>query len=132
MPCLQHIPACPSLYASCALNSTTYARERFPDASPFRFLVDALPRESIEITIFFVEQQDAGLDTRILWYEPGCSDIYVYKSEGADLFAEAKDSNTISRKETVYEGGDHLNEIFTDIQAEVDIAVDVIVQQKAK
>ena len=83
--------------------------------------------KKIEITFFFVTQRDAGLDTRILWYEPGCSDVYTYKSEGYNLFEEAEETNTISRSETVFEGGDHLVEIFSDMQATVDIAVDVAV-----
>jgi hypothetical protein len=127
MPCLQNIPACAGLFATCELNSTTYAQQRFPDDSPFRFLVAALPREKIEVVMFFVGQSDVGLDTRILWYEPGCSDVYTYKSDGENLFAEAEETGAISRKETVFEGGDHLVEIFSDMQALVDITVNVTV-----
>jgi hypothetical protein len=129
VPCVQNIPACAGLFATCELNSTVYAQQRFPDDSPFRFLVSALPREKIEVVLFFVGQHDAGLDTRILWYEPGCSDVYTYKSDGENLFAEAEETGSISRKETVYEGGDHLVEIFSDMQALVDITVLVTVPE---
>ncbi|MBI5509550.1 MAG: hypothetical protein HY903_12430 [Deltaproteobacteria bacterium] len=132
VPCDQNIPSCPGLFATCSLNSTTYARLTFPQGSPFRFLVAALPQESIELTLFFVTQQDVGLDTRILWYEPGCADVFTYESEGADLFAEAEETNTISRKQTVYSGGDHLIEVFTDMQAEVDIGVEVLVPLRSQ
>ncbi len=123
VPCVQHIPACPSLFAVCELNETTYAHVRFPADSPFRFMVAARPEEKIEITMFFVTQADAGLDTRILWYEPGCSDVYQYESGGRNLFEEAEETNTIVREETVFDGGDHLIEIFTDLQAETLVAV---------
>ncbi len=125
VPCVQHIPACPSLYASCELNETTFARVRFPSDSPFRFMVAARPEEIIVVTMFFVTQADAGLDTRILWYEPGCSDVYQYKSDGRNLFEEAEENNTIVREKTVFDGGDHLVEIFTDLQAETLIGVKV-------
>jgi hypothetical protein len=104
VPCDQNIPACPGEFALCALNSTTYARQTFPDASPFRFLVAALPQEYIEVTFYFVTQEDVGLRTNIYWNEPGCFDSYVYKSQGEDLFKEGEDTNTITRKEAVYEG----------------------------
>lgn len=130
VPCVQHIPACPSLYAACELNDTTYAQVRFPGDSPFRFVVGARPEEEIAVTLFFVAQADAGLDTRILWYEPGCSDVYVYESEGRNLLEEAEETNSITRSQIVYDGGDHLIEIFTDLQAETVITVQVSVPDR--
>jgi len=124
-PCLQNIPVCPDFFARCELNETTYAQMRFPDDSPFHFLVSALPEEEIEVTLYFVTQNDVGLSTNILWYEPGCSDVYKWKSEGLDIFAEAEDSNTFVRKERVYEGGDHPIEIDSDMRAIVDVTVKV-------
>ena len=132
VPCDQNIPACPGEFALCTLNSTTYARQTFPDASPFRFLVSALPREYIEITLYFVTQQDVGLRTNIYWNEPGCFFSSSYKSQGADLFQEAEETNTITRKEPVDEGGEHLIVIDTDMRAEVIVAIDVTVPQRAK
>jgi len=125
MPCDQNIPACAGLFAACTLNSTTYAQIMLPDASPFRFLAAALPNEDIELTFFFVTEEDVGLNTEIDWNEPGCSDMQSYESHGDDLFNEAKDTNTITRKKAVFEGGDHLIEVFTDMRAVVDITVDV-------
>lgn len=130
VPCDQNIPVCPGLFAACKLGSTGYTKQAFPAASPFRFLVEALPRETIEVSMYFSEQQDVGLDTRIMWYEPGCSDVYIYKSEGEDLFVEAKDTGYTSRREMVYEGGEHLVEIFTDMQALVVVKTDVYVAER--
>jgi hypothetical protein len=124
-PCLQNLPACPGLFASCELNSTTYAQYPFPGT--FRFFVETLPNEKIEITFFFVTQSDAGLDTRIYWYEPGCSDVHTYKSEGENLFLEAEETGTVTRSERVFEGGKHLIEIASDMQAVVDVAVRVTI-----
>ncbi len=124
-PCGQHIAACPGQFAACLLNSTKYTRQRFPDASPFMFLVSAFPGDTVEVSMFFTDQNDVGLDTQIWWYEPGCSDRYVYRSHGDDIFADAGESNIFSRKAVVYEGGDHLVEILSDMQAEVLITVDV-------
>jgi hypothetical protein len=126
-PCVQHIPACASLYAACELNDTTYAQVDFPADSPFRFVVAARPEEQIAVTLFFVAPADAGLDTRILWYEPGCSDVYSYESEGRNLVEEAEETGTVTREQVVYDGGDHLIEIFTDLQSETVVTVEVSV-----
>lgn len=128
--CLQNIPACPGLFASCQLDGASYTQKRLPDDTPFRFLVAALPNERIEILMFFVSQSDSGLDTRIMWYEPGCSDVVIYKSEGANLFKDFEDTGIFSHTETVYDGGDHLIEIFSDMQAVVDITAVVSVPER--
>src|SRR5438093_12573802 len=78
-PCVQHSAACPGQFPACSLNRTTYARRRFPDDSPFLFFVNAFAGDTIQVTFFFSQEVDAGLDTEIWWYEPGCSDRYVYK-----------------------------------------------------
>lgn len=122
--CLQTIPACPGQYAACVLDSSRYAERRFPGA--FSFLVDAPPEAEIEIAMFLRDQRDAGFDTRIFWNEPGCSDVHVFESEGRDLFTEAEDTGIIFKKETVYEGGEHLIEIISDMQANVLVSVDVV------
>jgi hypothetical protein len=128
VPCLQNIPVCPDFFARCEMNSTTYAQVRFPDDSPFAFLVSALPREKIEVSLYWVTQNDAGLDTRILWYEPGCSDVYKYTSDGLNLFEDTEHTNDIfTVDETVFEGGDHPIEINSDMRGIVDIAVRVLV-----
>ncbi|MBI3180445.1 MAG: hypothetical protein HYZ27_12335 [Deltaproteobacteria bacterium] len=129
-PCGQHIAACPGQFALCILNSTKYTRQRFPDASPFLFLVSAFQGDTIEVSMFFTDQNDAGLDTQIWWYELGCYDYEVYRSNGADIFEEAGTTNIFSRKAQVYDNdqGDHLIEIQSDMQAEVLITVDVHVQ----
>ena len=75
--------------------------------------------------MFFLSTADAGLDTRILWYEPGCSDVYEYVSDGDNLLGEAEETNTVMRDKKVLDPGDHLIEIFTDHQAETLIAVEV-------
>jgi hypothetical protein len=130
VPCEQNIPACPNEFALCTLNSTTYTQQTLPDASPFNFLVSALPGEYIEVTLFFVTEEDVGLRTNIYWNEPGCFDGPVYRSQGEDLFKEAEDTDTITRKKQIAYGGDHMIVIDSDMRAVVDIAVDVTVPQR--
>jgi hypothetical protein len=127
LACLRNISVCPDFFARCEMNSTTYAQVRFPDESPFVFLVSALPEEKIEIEMYWVTPYDAGLDTRIYWYEPGCEDVYEFKSEGRNLFQESEDTNIFTVAKRVFEGGDHPIEINTDMRAVVDIAVRTIV-----
>jgi hypothetical protein len=122
--CVQVIPACPGQYAACALDDSRYAEVTFPGA--FSFIVDADPESQIEVQIFLREQRDAGFETLIYWNEPGCSDVYLYESQGRDLFAEAEDTSVIAKKQRIFEGGEHLIEIISDMQALTLVSVDVI------
>jgi hypothetical protein len=122
-PCIQVLPACPSLVAACVLDETRYTRRSFP--GDFRFLVRADPEAKIEVLIFLAEQRDAGMATLIDWNEPGCADVYRYDSEGRNLFQEVEDTHLITKKQSVYEGGEHLIQIISDMQAKVDISVQV-------
>lgn len=124
-PCIQSIPACASLYAKCILDAERYTRQRFPQASPFRFLVEAPAQARIAVSLFFAEQQSAGSDTQIYWNEPGCADAERWASEGEDLFARAEDTGFMTEAAQVQQSGEHLIEVFSDLQGEVLISVDV-------
>ncbi len=122
-PCIQVLPACPGMRAECVLDDARYTRRTFP--GDFRFLVRADALSRIEVLLFLSEQRDAGVDTRIDWNEPGCADVYTYESGGRNLFEEAEKDSTIRKSKTVYEGGEHLIEVISDMQAKVVIAVEV-------
>ena len=122
-PCIEVIPACPGVYASCTLDVDSYARTTFPGA--LRFMVTADPEVQIEVSFFLMDQRDAGVSTQIYWNEPACADVYTYDSGGANLFEEASD-NVLSKTMRVHQGGDHLIEVVTDMQAVTDVAVDLI------
>lgn len=122
-PCLEIIPACPGAVAACVLDQTQYAKLSFPGS--FQFLVTARSGERIDVQMFFVEQRDAGLSTEIYWNEPGCSEAYEWRSEGTNLFVEAADTNVFNQARTVYETGEHLVEIFSDMNAQVLVTVEV-------
>ena len=124
-PCLQTIPACPGLFASCTLDETRYSRMTFP--GEFRFLVRAEAGQDIAVVIFLAQQRDAGLQTLIYWNEPGCSEVYAYDSEGRDLFQESEETSLIEERRTMLETGEHLIEIFSDMQADVLISARVII-----
>lgn len=121
--CVQVIPACPGLYAACVLDETRYTEQEFPGA--FSFVVEADPEATIEVLLYIVQGRDVGLETQIFWNEPGCSDVYAYDSEGRNLFAEAEDTGIISKSKRVFEGGEHLIEIISDMQAHTLVSVDV-------
>ena len=124
-PCLQTIPACPGLFASCTLDESRYAKMSFP--GEFRFLVRAEEGQEIEVILFFSQQRDAGMETLIFWNEPGCSDVYAYDSEGRDLFDETEETSQFEKKRTMLETGEHLIEIFSDMQADILISARVII-----
>jgi len=122
-PCIESIPACPNLYASCTLDVDSYARTTFPGA--IRFMTPADPEVEIEVALYLMDQRDAGVSTQIYWNEPSCSDVYTYDSGGANLFEEAADQ-VVRKRMRVHQGGDHLVEIVTDMQAVSDVAVNLI------
>ncbi len=122
--CLESLPACPGQSAACVLDGDSYTEKPFPGV--FSFLVEAPAGAEIEVQIYLKEQRDAGLSTLIFWNEPGCSDVYTYDSRGEDLFLEAEETKVIERREKIHEGGEHLVEINSDMQAHTLIGVDVI------
>jgi hypothetical protein len=124
-PCLQTIPACPGLVGRCTLDGSRYARQTFP--GDFRFMVNANAGHIIQVLLYFADQRDAGLSTQIFWNEPGCSEVYVFDSEGRNLFAETEDLNLFTEKREVAETGEHLIEIFSDMQAEVLVTAEVVI-----
>jgi len=121
--CIQVIPACPDRTAACKLDSSRYARVQFPN--DFAFLVDANPDDIVEVQMFFSTQRDAGLQTLIEWNEPGCTEIQRFDSQGRNIFQEAGDRRTFSERRAVFEGGEHLIEIISDMQSDALITVDV-------
>jgi hypothetical protein len=122
-PCQQVIPACSGQYAGCVLDDQGYTRAIFPGS--VRFMTPADPETDIEVRVFLSVQRDAGVSTQVYWTEPACSDIYTYDSEGRNLFQDAAD-HVLRFRHSVHEGGDHLVEIVTDMQAEVIVAPFVI------
>lgn len=122
-PCAQVIPACPGLFAGCTLDSSRYAEVSFP--GQFRFIVRAGVRDRIGVLIYLRTQIDAGLETQIYWNEPGCSEVYTYDSAGRNIFNEADETHVIFEEETVNEEGEHLIEIFSDMQAETYVSASV-------
>lgn len=116
-PCVQALNACAGgLTATCELNSTMYAQTDFPGS--FRFLVSADPGDLVEIHMFLMNQSDSGVDTRFLWYEPGCTNVQSQDTAGSQLFLEANGTNSVVRSATVAESGNHLIEVESDMQAQ--------------
>ncbi len=123
-PCIESIPACDGEFAQCVLDENSYTDFRFPGV--IKFLVDANPDDRIRVLIFFEQLQDAGLFTEIVWNEPGCSDLQVWESNGLDLFAEVDQQNVFSRIERVFEGGEHLIVIDSDMVAQTSIGIEIV------
>ena len=125
-PCLETIPACqPPNQAACVLSATRYAEYWFPGL--FQFLVDVERGHEMEVVLFFAEQREPGNATSITWNAPGCSDAEFWDSEGADLFFEARDVGSITRRSVATQTGEHLIQIDSDMQALVLITVNLYI-----
>lgn len=115
-------PACQTT-AGCTMGSSRYIEGRFPGTR--QFIVPAPQESSIAIEIFFRTQVATGVDTEILWHEPGCFDTYQYLSEGRDIFQEAGNDLVFEASHQVFQAGDHLVEIYSDATADYIIAVKI-------
>lgn len=123
-PCIESIPACPNEFAQCILDEGVLAEFEFPGV--FKFLADARPDDRIQVEIFFLQQQDSGLFTEIAWHEPGCSDLYIWDSEGRNIFDLVDQRNVFSERKRIFEGGEHLVTIDSDMVARTLIRIEII------
>ncbi len=115
-------PVCQTT-AGCTMGATRYLEGSFPGTREF---IVSTPEDSvITVEIYFKTQRATGIDTEILWYEPGCFDTYQYLSEGRDIFEEAGPDRIFSKSQQVFLPGDHLIEIHSDALADYAIRVDV-------
>lgn len=120
--CEGTFPVCQTT-AGCVLRPGRYVEGRFPGSR--QVIVPALAESVITVRIYFVTQVAAGVDTEILWHEPGCFDTYQDLSEGRDLFREAGPGRVFSRSQQVFLEGDHLVEVYSDAVGEYLLTVDV-------
>lgn len=122
-PCLSNLPVCQQT-AGCALGENKYTEGDFPG---YRNFVVTTPADTtVVVKIFFKTRVHPGQDTEIIWYEPGCHDSYVYRSEGDDIFALAGGSRVFSQEKKVRRAGDHLVEIFSDAYTHYFLRVELI------
>jgi len=123
-PCLQSLPACPNIRAACVLDPFSYGRARLPGG--FNFIVDLEAGNKLTVLMFFAEERSPGLDTQILWHEPGCNlPPKEYRSEGLNLFDASEGGGVFSETRTLTRDGEHLIEIVSDMQAEVLVTVEL-------
>lgn len=115
-------PVCQTT-AGCTMGVGKYIEGSFPGAR--QFIVSAPEESIITVRIFFRSQVATGIDTEILWHEPGCFDTYQYRSGGSDIFLEAGNDQILEKSQQVFLSGDHLVEIISDSVAEYLLAVEV-------
>jgi len=111
-PCESNIPVCQQT-AGCAMGESKYIEGDFPGYTNFVVITPA--DATIVIKIFFKTREQPGVDTEIIWYEPGCNESYNYESGGEDIFAVAAGADGVFTKEQKIKiAGDHLIEIYSD------------------
>lgn len=119
---------CKGQRAGCILDDNHYLQGTFPGER--KFLVETTHGDwEINILIFLDRRLAPGKETEIHWYEPGCTDEYVYKlSENklaGDLFEQAGRDQVFSVAHPVIESGDHLVTIYSDATCRYLLRVDV-------
>lgn len=124
--CQESIPACAETYANCELDDSQYASVRFP--GQLQFLVSSRAEDTIRVEFFISSVLDVGQQTIIYWNEPGCSDLYLWDSAGEDFVSASRSTNIFSRDQQVHEPGDHLVQVFSDMNGDVLLGVHVVEQ----
>ena len=102
--------------AGCILTEEEYLEGSFPGTR--EFIVPAIEEAVITVDIFFRTQVATGVDTEILWNEPGCFDQYQFRSNGRDIFFDAGNDRILSVSQQVFLSGDHLVQVFSDAVAD--------------
>ncbi len=120
--CEGTFPICQTT-AGCVMGSTKYIEGAFPGTR--QFVVPAPEEAVIRVQLFFKTQRAVGVDTEVLWHEPGCFDTYRWSSEGRDIFEAAGASRVLEVSQQVLLEGDHLVEVYSDAVAEFALRVDV-------
>ena len=113
--CDSTYPVCQTT-AGCILTPDRYLEGSFPGTR--QFIVPAIEEAVISVDIFFRTQVAIGVETEVLWFEPGCFDTYQYRSNGRDIFFEAGNDRVLTVSQQVFLSGDHLVEVFSDAVAE--------------
>jgi hypothetical protein len=125
-PCTETIPACAETSADCTIDDSQYIEQRFP--GDISFLVQCRAEDEIKVELFIKDVVDVGQQTIIYWNEPGCSDYYQWDSAGRDFVSESRDTNVFSQIKQMHEPGEHLIEVFSDLNGTLLIGVTVIAQ----
>ncbi|MCB9557198.1 MAG: hypothetical protein H6707_13910 [Deltaproteobacteria bacterium] len=130
IPCSATYPVCRGKFAGCRLANDSYISGTFPGSR--KVVAETPPGDfKLQLRIYLDDRLSAGTDTEVLWYEPGCSEIYRYQLSkdgvgGRDLFEIAGNNQVFSVTQRVVDAGDHLVEVFSDATASYLLRVDVI------
>ncbi len=122
-PCDNAIPVC-SYTAGCRLTEgENYIEGSLPGYRSF--IVPTAGEADISVIFYFRTQEAPGSDTEVLWYEPGCRDLYDHYLPGIDLFRQVGNDRLWTVVGTVFQEGDHLIEIRSDASAEFLLKVEI-------
>lgn len=122
---------CKGNAAGCILDDRFYLSGTFPGER--KFLVTTPQGDwKIQISVFLMERLSPGTETIVSWYEPGCTDEYVWRlSEdklAGDLFERAGRDQTFEVEHPVVEAGDHLVTVWSDAVARYHLRATVLKQ----
>jgi hypothetical protein len=126
--CSDTLPVC-STNAGCVLDGQTFARASFAQGGSQRIVVKTDGAADVEVSIFLRTEESPGTDTEVTWYEVGCRQRFNAQSGGRDIFAEAGPDRIWTRTQRLTTAGDHLIEVFSDMQADVLLRVTVTAAQ---
>lgn len=114
--CLDNIPAC-NTSAQCVLKEDQFFRGEF--GGGIRMLARTQFDESTLIVGFlFTEQIDPGTELQVEVFTPDCGDFEEEHPKDRDLFELAGDDRTLFFELDMPGRGDHMVQIFSDMNAE--------------
>jgi len=119
---------CKGQTAGCVLDNDHYISGTFPGER--KFLVETTQGDwKIVVLLFLAERLAPGTETEVRWYEPGCTDEYLFKlsktKTAGDLFQQAGRDQVFEVEHPVIEAGDHLISVWSDAVCRYDLRIEV-------
>lgn len=115
--CSAAIPIC-RVRASCQLGNTDYVRRSFPGG--FQAIVenDNLDEGRAVVRVMLTEMIAPGTEYHVILHSPGCGSIDEERVADVDVFAYAGRDRVIEMHLSLEGRGDHLLEVFSDMNAD--------------
>jgi hypothetical protein len=119
---------CKGQTAGCVLDADHFLRGTFPGQR--KFIVETPDGAwKIKVKMFLEDRLAPGTETEVHWFEPGCTDEYVYRSSKekitGDLFEIAGRDQVIEVEQSVQERGDHLITVWSDATCRFDLRIEL-------
>lgn len=122
--CDAEIPVCNTTAGCRLVEEDHYTEGAFPGLK--QVIVPTAGEAIVRVELYWRDQKAAGADTEIVWFEPACTELFTYQSQGANIFEDTNAQGVFVQEKRVFQRGDHLVEVRSDATAEYLLRVSVL------